>query len=241
MEHGGYEAFGHHVADHLVAISRAKPLGIAFHPLPERGILVLNLVQPRKCRAIGEHHRIERVFRRDRHLLPGRNCMEGDGILSGSVVGKHAEDVLIFGSLNRGSLNRDYGIPRRGPAGGILRAGTAYRQSYEKHDPVAQAHYFFRWSKSPSGYQKFIGSFAKFFTGPTGPSRQERRRQLTGRFFSLKKGGLSPARIPSARWTKRRFRTERAISPCCHPRYARPCSRRLRWQPLRHCRPIRQS
>ena len=96
MENAGEEPFGHHVADHLVPVRGAQPLGVSRHALAEGRILVFDLIERGERPSGGKHRPIERILKRNRNFLFCGDGSKGDGILGGAVIGQHAENALVF-------------------------------------------------------------------------------------------------------------------------------------------------
>src|ERR1039457_1249993 len=127
VEQARHDALRHHVADDLVAQSRAVSPPVTLHALPERRVLVFELVEERE----GSRHRIngpiERVLQADGELLPAGNRLKRHVAVSGPVVWKDSEDALVLllrlGAI--GSTRRVRGGEyRRGAAGAGRRTGA---------------------------------------------------------------------------------------------------------------------
>src|ERR1017187_3315604 len=68
VEQARHEALRHHVADDLVAQSRAESPRVTLHALPERRVLVFELVEEREGSRHRIHGPIERVLQADGEL-----------------------------------------------------------------------------------------------------------------------------------------------------------------------------
>ena len=126
MQQGRHQAFGHHVADHLIAESTAHPLHVPFHSLPERGVLVFRLIHDRKDRRCGIDCSVKGIFGRDGEFLFGGERGEG----------QEASAVRLFGSTPYARLSSTAGAFGMESAGGLCARAKYPEQSEAKRDDL---------------------------------------------------------------------------------------------------------
>ena len=96
VQQARHKALGHHVADDLIGQGRAVSPRVTLHALPERRVLIFDLVERGEGSPRYIDGPIERVLQADEDLLPAGNRLKWHVAVSGPVVWKHAEDPLVF-------------------------------------------------------------------------------------------------------------------------------------------------